>query len=81
MKTRGVVGQKIVKISHARQPPGPARSGFVYVKELILENGVILRTHGYETDDGSVGDLLIASFSCTKKEVELIRKDKKEDES
>lgn len=58
MKTREVIGRKIVKVnrSWAKTPGGRVMA----VESLVLDNGLVLLTHAYETEDlGPFGGLLI----------------------
>ena len=82
MNTRGVIGQKIVKITHARQGGASdhSRAAFVYVDYIYLENGTVLRTWAHEVQDGPVGDLLKMPWRSTKEYIERTRKDKKQDD-
>lgn len=64
MRTKSIIGQRIVKIS---QSPVRLTDGKVYitVDAITLENGVVLVTHAHHTHDEPVGTLLIATPSKT----------------
>lgn len=52
MKTRGVLGKKIVKVNHSRTPRTGGRPSVVAVISLELEDGTILTPYTIETDVG-----------------------------
>lgn len=60
MNTRNVVGQRIVEVRQARYHDRRTGRTRLDVDALVLENGVVLRTRAYETEeDGPVGTMLI----------------------
>ncbi len=67
MKTKRVVGQKIIAVKQSRVKVGGGMT--TVVDELVLENGRRLRTHAYETETEPVGDLLIVKGKHPNAEV------------
>ena len=61
MRTRQVLGKRIVAVEHERWEGGHGVSG-VRVSRLVLEDGTVLAPHAFETVDCPEGDLLLCNY-------------------